>query len=62
MHLLIIISRAGASSVSELSIVGGHFIPSLMWLKTIKQKTKAIVDKKSTFIERMNLSHSLAWF
>jgi UDP-N-acetylglucosamine:LPS N-acetylglucosamine transferase len=47
----IIISRAGASSVSELSIVGGHFIPSLMWLKTIKQKTKAIVDKKTLLLK-----------
>jgi hypothetical protein len=41
--------------VSELSIVGPViFIPSLMWLKTIKQNAKAIVDKKrSTFIERI---------
>jgi UDP-N-acetylglucosamine--N-acetylmuramyl-(pentapeptide) pyrophosphoryl-undecaprenol N-acetylglucosamine transferase len=47
----IIISRAGASSVSELSIVGKPVIfPSLMWLKTIKQKTqKLLLIKRSTF-------------
>jgi UDP-N-acetylglucosamine--N-acetylmuramyl-(pentapeptide) pyrophosphoryl-undecaprenol N-acetylglucosamine transferase len=40
MHLLILLSRAGASSVSELSIVGKPVILFLpMWLKTIKQKT-----------------------
>jgi hypothetical protein len=51
MHLLILLSPEGASSVSELSIVGKPVILFLllMWLKTIKKNAKAIVDKKEHF-------------
>jgi UDP-N-acetylglucosamine--N-acetylmuramyl-(pentapeptide) pyrophosphoryl-undecaprenol N-acetylglucosamine transferase len=50
----IIISRAGASSVSELSIVGKPVILFLLSnVKTIKKNAKAIVDKRRTFIERI---------
>jgi hypothetical protein len=49
-----IIISEGASSVSELSIVGRHFYSFPMWLKTIKQKTlKLLLIKKEHFIERI---------
>jgi UDP-N-acetylglucosamine--N-acetylmuramyl-(pentapeptide) pyrophosphoryl-undecaprenol N-acetylglucosamine transferase len=50
----IIISRASVISVGIIIVEAGHFIPSPMWLKTIKQKTlKLLLIKKSAFIERI---------
>jgi UDP-N-acetylglucosamine--N-acetylmuramyl-(pentapeptide) pyrophosphoryl-undecaprenol N-acetylglucosamine transferase len=52
MHLLILLSRAGASSVSGCIVEAGHFIPSPNVAEDHQTKNaKAIVDKKGTFIE-----------
>jgi UDP-N-acetylglucosamine--N-acetylmuramyl-(pentapeptide) pyrophosphoryl-undecaprenol N-acetylglucosamine transferase len=64
MHLLILLSRAGASSVSELSIVGKPVIlfPSLMWLKTIKQKTLKLLLIKALLLKESELESQFSVF
>jgi UDP-N-acetylglucosamine--N-acetylmuramyl-(pentapeptide) pyrophosphoryl-undecaprenol N-acetylglucosamine transferase len=59
----IIISRAGASSVSELSIVGKPVILFLLSnVKTIKKNAKAIVDKKELLLKESELESQFSGF